>query len=630
MRDRWAFLFLSFIWSLLLWNHHGFAKPLSLAIAAWPGLPSHSQTPALLGHAKRSPGGAFSRELASQANGPKYVFRGVRGMPPAEIKKRGGLLPNNVDPSSLSSDAYKLVHHLHDVKNVHGKDSAYVSTTSSFDVAAWFAQPGGYVYVIKTTPNMVPVESSVDPYPLPWEREYSALGGVVFEQIAECVRLPDGDRIQTPAKPNFKDKVKGEDVSKNMDRYRNLIKQGVLRPDNGELQYDKKRFGKMSASPGQPQLAGHGADDAAWSKAPYDKLDKSKPTWEYAHDFMESIGAAQGWSDRCPLFQNPAHEAKIRADRKKKQLLQTAQSTSKEVAPLDEESSSDVGVGDLLYEMSPAKPFGDLVEAVRTDKPVSAGEWLGILGSIGLEVLAWAPTPAAVGIRALSFARIGYKASQAIKKGLGVAKAAGRAIKGAARVSSRLDARLETVEVKVPSTPAAPPVTQPVVKIAKMADKVKVRKTAAPASAEGASGSGLSSNSIDQMLEKLKELHVPDEPIVPVMMEVVKDAGKRVKLSKKPVSVLAERTAPGSDGQNLAALLQECAAFMERGERVPLELLSRTIDGVSKKLGAGEGDDESFLDNDLLWGMLEDKFDNATAGAEEELEEPRASDTAAV
>ncbi|KAM4056556.1 heat-labile enterotoxin alpha chain domain-containing protein [Hirsutella rhossiliensis] len=622
MRELWAFLVLS-IWSLLLWSDHGFAKPVSQILAARQNRLSPSQeashfpTPALLEHDKRSPGGFVSKLPGLGSDGPKYVFRGVRGMPPAEIKRRGGLLPNNGNPRSLSSDAYKLVHHLHDAKNVHGKDSAYVSTTTSFEVAAWFAQPGGYVYVIKTTPNMVPVESSVVPYPLRWEREYSALGGVVFEQIAECVQLPAN------MKPDFIDVVKAKDASKNMDQYRDLVKQGVLKSENSELQYDKKRFGKMSASAGQPQLAGHKAGAADWDKAPYDKLDRDKPTWEYAHEFMESIGAGQGWSDKFPLFQNPEHEAKIKADQKAKQERQQQQeqpalSTSEDVAPVEQESSTGMGLGEFLYDISPAKPFGDLVEAIRTDEPVSAGEWLGILGDIGLEVLAWTPTPAAVGVRALRFARTGYKASQAIKRGVDVARSATRVVKEARRISARLDAKLETVEVKVPTSPSTPPVTQPVARIAKIADKVKVPKTAAPASAEGASGSGLSPKKMDQLLEELQNLHVHDEPIVPVMMEVVKNAGKRVKLPKQPVPMLAERSALGSAGQSLADRLQEWAATKERGEKAPLKLLLDIIEGVNKKLGAGEGEQESFLDNDLLWGMFEAKFNNMTLEAERE------------
>lgn len=533
------------------------------------------------------------------------MFRGVKAdMPPDVVKKRGGLFPNNADPTSLTADAYRVVYHQKDEKNEFGKNSAYASTSSSLDVAAWFAQPGGYIYVIKSTPNMFPVESTVDSNPLPWEREYTALGGVQFEQIAECFYIPPDAKLNLPEEPQWKLKTQ-EDVSRNMDSLRDLVKQGALQPRNEELNYDKK-FDLQSASPGQPQLAGYIPGDDALEKEQFSHVDPEKPTWRYAKEFMDSIGAGQGWSTRFPLFKNPIHVAAIREQEEK-----GVEGATKDVAATAE--SSGVNVQDLLYDMSPVKPFADLVDAIRSEREVSVGEWLGVLGGVSLEILAWAPTPAAVGVRALRFARAGYKASQAIKKGVKAAEGinqvatAGRirgAIQKADHVSAVLETKLDTVEVKVPSSPSTPPVKQPVGKITKLADKVKVDKVAG----QGEQGtSALSPEALEKMLKQLEEIQVPNDPVVPVMMQVVKEAGKK---SKKPMPALAERSSPGRE-RSLADSLQQFAAAKLAAELVPLGALDDILDKVEEKLGLAVGEYQaydSFLKADGLWLALGTKL----------------------
>ncbi|KJZ74701.1 hypothetical protein HIM_05818 [Hirsutella minnesotensis 3608] len=588
MRAPWTYWVLSFLWSLLLLNNSVLASPFNQTLL---DAFEHFE----------------SKRQAGQASViPKYVFRGVGpGMTPEKVKLMGGLFPNNRNPASLDSDAYRLTYHLDDAENDFGKNSAYASASSSIDVATYFAKKGGWVYTIKTTPNMVPIASSVYHNKFPWEREYAALGGIKFEQILECAYIPKDSTIEIPEKPDFKSNPV-EDVSQNMEKYRQLLKDGQLLLRNEEITYNQE-YESQTASAGQPQLAGYipGVDLEALESELYRSIDAQKPAWKYAREFLKSIGKPNGWSARFPLFRFPAHAEAI------KQEEQEAQQGTSQGAATTEGTSTGEVVADVLYEMSPVKPFADLVDAIRSDREVPVNEWLGILGEVGLEVLAWTPTPAAPGIRALKFARAGFKASEAIKKGIKIARGTSRAVKAAERISTGLDKKLNTVEVKVPTSPAgasAPAsevnaAVQPVSKIAKAASEAKVPKT--PSSAPGTSKT--SAEDLDRMMEQLEGIKVPDDPVVPVMIEVVKEAGKKIK---KPTPAIAERSTV-SPAEKLAIHLENLQAAQKNESQVPLEDLNGILEAVEEKLrlASGQPEVESFLDNELLWGMLVDKFD---------------------
>ncbi|PHH90837.1 putative enterotoxin [Cordyceps sp. RAO-2017] len=249
------------------------------------GLPSY-KFPSKLGKAAERP--------------PRYVFRGVHeDLPPERVMQQGGLLPNVADPRTLSPNSYQLLYHLEDG---HGEESAYVSTSTSFEVAASYARPGGYVYVVKTTPNMVPIEYSIDRYFTRWEREYAALGGLQDGQIVDCLQMPaaGADWDVEELVPFFWDE--GEDVSLNTLQPKRLLKDGLVEARREHLRYDHVRFEPMSASPGQPQLAGFAPTSGLWNKAALKRFDRHRPAWQHARDFMEAIGTPDGWSPRFPLF----------------------------------------------------------------------------------------------------------------------------------------------------------------------------------------------------------------------------------------------------------------------------------------------------------------------------------------
>ncbi|KAM4065447.1 hypothetical protein HRG_004238 [Hirsutella rhossiliensis] len=75
-----------------------------------------------------------------------------------------------------------------------------------------------------------------------------------------------------------------------------------------------------------------------------------------------------------------------------------------------------VAIQDALWELSPAAPFKDWYNKITSDEEVGVWGWLGVTFEIGLEVLAWVPTPAAPAARIFKIGRTAYKVMKLLKK----------------------------------------------------------------------------------------------------------------------------------------------------------------------------------------------------------------------
>ncbi|KAM3426205.1 hypothetical protein MY4824_010061 [Beauveria thailandica] len=186
---------------------------------------------------------------------PTVVYRGSASIPET-IKERGGFIPRpRADDEPLSNKTFGLRnHHL-------GGRTMYTSTSRNVDVAVSFAQSNwqssAWVYKIHSTPNMIDLNDSGFQLLFPGEEEFVALGGVRYDQIEAWAPASNGDL-------NF-----------------------TVNPDFASNKYEG-----LSASPGQPQLAG--------DQANLDKYNE-KTLEEYAIEFMEKNGGPVGFDGTFPL-----------------------------------------------------------------------------------------------------------------------------------------------------------------------------------------------------------------------------------------------------------------------------------------------------------------------------------------
>ncbi|PMB63339.1 hypothetical protein BM221_010810 [Beauveria bassiana] len=114
------------------------------------------------------------------------------------------------------------------------------------------------------------------------EEEFSALGGIPYDQIEAWIPMANAD-LKT--KMTKADGLKFHDFETFSAEY--PAKKWTVNPD-----YNHQKYDLLAASPGQPQLAG---DDKNLAKYSDKTLEK------YAIEFMEKNGAAVGWAGKFPL-----------------------------------------------------------------------------------------------------------------------------------------------------------------------------------------------------------------------------------------------------------------------------------------------------------------------------------------
>ncbi|PQK14460.1 hypothetical protein BB8028_0004g13890 [Beauveria bassiana] len=181
---------------------------------------------------------------------PTVVYRGSASIPET-IKERGGFIPRPRDDEPISNTTFGLRNHLGKTRTL------YTSTSRGVDVAVSFAlsnsQPSAWIYKIHSTPNMIDLNDSG----FRLEEEFVALGGVRYDQI-EAWAPASGGELNFTANPDFA----------------------------------RKKYEGLSASPGQPQLAGDQANLAKYNE---------KTLEEYAIEFMEKNGGPVGFDGTFPL-----------------------------------------------------------------------------------------------------------------------------------------------------------------------------------------------------------------------------------------------------------------------------------------------------------------------------------------
>ncbi|EJP61236.1 cholera enterotoxin subunit A2 [Beauveria bassiana ARSEF 2860] len=208
---------------------------------------------------------------------PSVLYRGS-GSSPEDVKARGGFIPREEGGPIINETFGLRLHHLGYSRTV------YTSTSRSFGVALGYSLKGqddGWIYKIQPTPNMIDLNGSGFKLQFTSEEEFSALGGIHYDQIEAWMPL---------SKSDLKEKLTMAHVYEFHDfetfSAKNPEKKWTVNPDYNQ------NYDSLAASPGQPQLAGDP-----------DNLDKynDKTLEEYATEFMQKNGAAVGWDGTFPL-----------------------------------------------------------------------------------------------------------------------------------------------------------------------------------------------------------------------------------------------------------------------------------------------------------------------------------------
>ncbi|KAF1731557.1 Heat-labile enterotoxin IIA, A chain [Beauveria bassiana] len=208
---------------------------------------------------------------------PSVLYRGS-GSSPEEVKARGGFVPRQ-EGGPLTNETFGLESH-----HWGRSRTAYSSTTRSFGVALGYSvrdRDAGWIYKIHPTPNMIDMNGSGFRLHFRSEEEFSALGGIRYDQIEAWMPMSKSDLKEELTRAHV---WEFHDFEKFSAKYPG--KNWTVNPD-----YDHK-YDSLTASPGQPQLAGDTANLAKYS---------NKTLEEYAIEFMQKNGAAVGWDGKFPL-----------------------------------------------------------------------------------------------------------------------------------------------------------------------------------------------------------------------------------------------------------------------------------------------------------------------------------------
>ncbi|KAF4589869.1 putative enterotoxin [Ophiocordyceps camponoti-floridani] len=243
---------------------------------------------------------------------PTFVFRGD-ARKPAAIRAEGGWLPWSIPYRTPL--AFGLYNHERDVKFAKGqRDTVYVSTTTSFDVAARYARMNEkgreetYIYYIHATPNMIDLNLSLgNETNFWWQREFSAMGGIRWSQVVGWVR----------ANASFFDAYNysvpdcGFEDLNNAFFHRRLQRRCSEGFYTASLDYCEARWAPFTAGGFEPQLSGFAEYEndfveqnrPRWFRvvAPWSKM-LGKSTMKHAYEFMNRTRRATGWKGEFPLF----------------------------------------------------------------------------------------------------------------------------------------------------------------------------------------------------------------------------------------------------------------------------------------------------------------------------------------
>ncbi|KAM3443962.1 hypothetical protein NHJ13734_001686 [Beauveria thailandica] len=208
---------------------------------------------------------------------PSVLYRGS-GSSPEDVKSRGGFVPRQ-EGGPLKNETFGLQSHHWGLSR-----TAYTSTTRSFGVGLGYSirdQEAGWIYKIHPTPNMIDLDASGIKLQYTAEEEFSALGGIRYDQIEAWMPMSKSDLKEEFTKAHIYEYHDFETFSA---KYPG--KKWTANPD-----YDHK-YDSLAASPGQPQLAGNSANLKKYNNNTLEG---------YAIEFMQKNGAAVGWDGKFPL-----------------------------------------------------------------------------------------------------------------------------------------------------------------------------------------------------------------------------------------------------------------------------------------------------------------------------------------
>ncbi|KAM0738894.1 hypothetical protein ACQRIT_006631 [Beauveria bassiana] len=208
---------------------------------------------------------------------PSVLYRGS-GSSPEDVKAHGGFIPRQ-EGGPLRNETFSLQLHHSGLSS-----TAYTSTTRSFGVGLGYSirdQDAGWIYKIHPTPNMIDLDASGIRLDFTAEEEFSALGGIRYDQIEAWMPMAKSD-------------LKEEFTRAHVSQFHDFETFSALYPEKNwtaNPDYNHK-YDSLAASPAQPQLAGNKANLAKYN---------SNTLEGYAIEFMQKNGAAVGWDGKFPL-----------------------------------------------------------------------------------------------------------------------------------------------------------------------------------------------------------------------------------------------------------------------------------------------------------------------------------------
>ncbi|KAK2594666.1 hypothetical protein QQS21_007642 [Conoideocrella luteorostrata] len=212
-----------------------------------------------------------------QQSSPKVVYRGS-SKSPETIKELGGFIPRD-EGQTITNNTFGLLNHHWGLSR-----TAYSSTSRSFGVALGYSMKeheSGWIYKIHPTPNMIDLNGSGFKLQYHEEEEFSALGGIRYDQIQAWMRMSSEILMHS---------LSMDDVRK-FREFETFAKAYPNSTWTNNTAYDHK-YDTFASSPGQPQLAGNKDNVAKFG---------NKTLEQHAIEFMKKNGGPVAWNGQFPL-----------------------------------------------------------------------------------------------------------------------------------------------------------------------------------------------------------------------------------------------------------------------------------------------------------------------------------------
>ncbi|PFH61231.1 putative enterotoxin [Ophiocordyceps unilateralis] len=233
--------------------------------------------------------GAAAASLGAPAqlrasNRVEIVYRGDP-RPPSELRQLGGIA-TEYGERPFTNDSFGLEAHHRNLGRLGNFMSVYTSTSRWFGVtepyATNFRESDGWIYRIRATPNMIDMVDSGFRITHGNESEFSAMGGIRWDQIQGWTPAFEKDLRVTS------ENMTKEDVIFDTCRVFKTRKASWI----ANVEYNHV-YDQYSASGGQPQLAGD---------SPEQTRQRNKTLEEHGLEFMRRNGGPVGWDGKNGPF----------------------------------------------------------------------------------------------------------------------------------------------------------------------------------------------------------------------------------------------------------------------------------------------------------------------------------------